>query len=358
MFNAVYTLERLIEEDRISLHDVEALRLILTGGSIIDWRRLNFRSDDEIRSFLLTNEYDTADRFDQERLLNLYNRALTFLTRNLGLEIPEQLLKARDIFLPFRLASQWRQRSVLQLSACMLLKVMYVINYIDGRDLTNRLPLSSSEISSTVSRKIISELTQMAQRGLSLCSFSGGFKPRDSIITKLLLRSENLAMPIFDRIRFRLITQQRDQLVPLLHYFMKYFLPFNYVVPGESSNKLIDLQALLRGNPRLSMYLPLLQGGKEFEQIPMHENLYSDQRYKGINFISDIPLRIDRYLPDLNYEFDSAQGRIIFVLVEFQVLDQESHLQNEQGDSSHQNYKERQKVGVLHHLGALPDPDN
>ena len=43
---------RLKRLEDLSLHDLEALRLILGGGSVIDWHRLNLIDEAEARSSL------------------------------------------------------------------------------------------------------------------------------------------------------------------------------------------------------------------------------------------------------------------------------------------------------------------
>ena len=48
--------------------DVEAVRLVLRGGSPIDWHRLNFLTLAEVDDFLRTNLLDPADPRDLARL--------------------------------------------------------------------------------------------------------------------------------------------------------------------------------------------------------------------------------------------------------------------------------------------------
>jgi uncharacterized protein (TIGR04562 family) len=45
-----------------------------------------------------------------------------------------------------------------------------------------------------------------------------------------------------------------------------------------------------------------------------------------------------------------ALGPIIFVLVEFQLIDRETEAANELGDASHAKYKERQRQAVMRRL--------
>ena len=50
------------------LGDLEALRLVLRGGSVIDWHRLNFGSEQEAREFILAQEFDPSNARDAARM--------------------------------------------------------------------------------------------------------------------------------------------------------------------------------------------------------------------------------------------------------------------------------------------------
>ena len=67
-----------------------------------------------------------------------------------------------------------------------------------------------------------------------------------------------------------------------------------------------------------------------------------------INFVVDLPVRVtDEHL----YSFlDERLGNTVFLLVEFQLVDQKTHIQNNTGDNRHTLYKERQLKKVLHRL--------
>ena len=47
---------RLKTLDEFTVADLEGIRLLLGGGSVIDWYRLNFRDDEEIRGFVRSIE--------------------------------------------------------------------------------------------------------------------------------------------------------------------------------------------------------------------------------------------------------------------------------------------------------------
>ena len=53
--------------DQFSLADLETIRVVLRGGSVIDWHRLNFRNDEDLYEFIRAHEFDP-------RQLSLRNR--------------------------------------------------------------------------------------------------------------------------------------------------------------------------------------------------------------------------------------------------------------------------------------------
>ena len=66
-----------------------------------------------------------------------------------------------------------------------------------------------------------------------------------------------------------------------------------------------------------------------------------------VNFIVDFPVRID-HLGHARY--GALLGKVVFVLVEFQVVDAETAEQNELGENAHELYKERQREIVASRL--------
>ena len=69
------------------------------------------------------------------------------------------------------------------------------------------------------------------------------------------------------------------------------------------------------------------------------ENSFSGSNYRIINFIVDVPVRIDHVIQSSQYQ---TLGHVLYVMVEFQILDKETAIQNEKGDSAHRLYKQRQ----------------
>jgi len=63
------------------LHDVDALRLILRGGSVIDWHRLNLSDDAQTAFFLRNHELDPDDPSDVAYIESVKQQAIGYLRR-------------------------------------------------------------------------------------------------------------------------------------------------------------------------------------------------------------------------------------------------------------------------------------
>jgi uncharacterized protein (TIGR04552 family) len=73
-------------------------------------------------------------------------------------------------------------------------------------------------------------------------------------------------------------------------------------------------------------------------------NEFSGPEYRIINFVADLPLRLERLVPKHAMPPDLAH--VVFVLTEFQVADKATAIRNESGASSHEAYKARQHERV------------
>ena len=124
--------------EKFRLGDLEAIRLVLRGGSVIDWHRLNFGHREEAIDFIRSQEFDLNDAADVQRMEEVQNEAIGYLRRNYDFPIPKPVanLEIVDLLL---LASSRGHR---QLCACTILKVMHIIHHLAGRELLFMLPLS------------------------------------------------------------------------------------------------------------------------------------------------------------------------------------------------------------------------
>ena len=92
-----------------TLAELEAIRLLLRGGSVIDWYRLNLESEEETRAFFQLLEGDPDDPLDLGRMAELRGRAAEYLTSTLGYRLPNDILACPPFEL-FAYASERRGR--------------------------------------------------------------------------------------------------------------------------------------------------------------------------------------------------------------------------------------------------------
>ncbi|HVK74176.1 MAG TPA: TIGR04552 family protein [Kofleriaceae bacterium] len=326
--------------DDIDLDDLEAVRLLLRGDSVVDWHRLAFHDEAAVDRFLRLCELDPGSDVEMARLEAVRQDAVDYLTRVYHLALPDEVaddVAARDLFL---IASRSGPH---QRAACVVLKVMHIIYHLAGRQALLRLAVSDDAIFREVELKVVRVVEELRAAGSAVAEFEWSRKPRDSQITKLLAKRSTLAANIYDKLRFRLIVPTFDDLVPTLATLTRQLIPFNYVVPGESVNQLLDLESVIEGQPKLSRVAGGLQPHEADRRRQPH-NEFSGPEYRIINFVADLPLRIERLVP--NAELGPDDSHVVFVLTEFQVADKATALANESGACSHEAYKARQHERV------------
>lgn len=333
----------------LSLAELEAIRLLLRGGSVIDWYRLNFESDDETRAFFRMLEGDPDDPVDLERMAELRARSAEYLTKTMGYRVPKELLSCPPFDL-FGYASERRGRRRDRFYACLLLKAMHILLHIEARELRYRLPLSQSAIAGLVKQKMDRFAATLEGEGFPLVSYEGGEKEVTSLITKLLVKKEHHAAAIHDRVRFRFVVEHEGDLVPLLYEMTRRLLPFSYVVPGQTVNHLVNFAALIESHEAYRKRAEDFQVelGHE-ENLAQSLNEFSGATYRVINFVVDVPIRVpDDVLARASGTADL--GRVIFSLAEFQVVDARSESENQAGENKHELYKGRQLTKVRERL--------
>jgi uncharacterized protein (TIGR04552 family) len=342
-----------------ALADLTAVRNLLRGGSVVDWHRLYFTDRSQVDRYLRVNEIDPADADDVARLEDLREKAVEYLERYLGFRVSEDVaarVPARDLLL---VASQKGKRRT---HACVVLKVMHVLHHLAGGELATRLAVSGDRIFQVVEDKVLRTVEELKTAGCQIVEFEWSRKEEDSLITKLLAKRDNLAASVYDKLRFRMITRSEDEIVFVLRELLQRLVPFNYVIPGESQNDIVDLQAFIERDTDLRGHLPELLDLSNVtpdKRTPI-TNEFSGPSYRVVNFVADLPVRVDRHLglaPDDPLLADT--GPVIFVLTEFQIVDLRTSEGNEQGENSHERYKERQATRVRARLmHGMQDDDN
>ena len=330
----------------LDLGDLDAIRLILRGNSVIDWNRAHFHSLADVDRFLRLHLLDPTQEGDVRRLRFVHGEAVNYLEEHLGLHFPDDLREPEDVRQLFILASQtggFRRRQIL---ACAILKLMHVINHLEAAELHFQASLSEARILDLAERRIVAAADRMRADGFPLVAFYGSRKTRNSVITKLLAKKENVAATIFDKLRFRIVTESRSHILPAISWLTRELFPFNYVLPGQSHNNLVHLPDALR---RLGAAdkLPAMQGELESVELSKDDNPFSGGSYRIVNFIVDFPVRIDNH--DGN-RYGALLGPTVFAMVEFQIIDRETARLNEIGENAHRLYKERQRAIVARRL--------
>jgi uncharacterized protein (TIGR04552 family) len=333
----------LLRLDQFTIGDVEAVRLLLRGTSVIDWHRLDFQDAEDVDRFLRVNEFRPDDQQDMRRLEELRDEAVEYLRTNFSFRIPDDVadgMPVRDLFL---VASQKGRR---QTFACIVLKVMHVFHHLAGRELAFKLPVSDDEIFHLVETKVVQVVEALRAAGHPIVEFAWSRKERDSHITKLLAKKESIAARVYDKLRFRLVVKGEDDLLPVLRDLVHRLIPFNYVIPGESVNEILPLAETLRAGTLARFREQLQQDIQPDEDFVARPNEFSGPGYRVVNFVSDLPIRLDSFVCRAGDPLYEEFGQVIFVLTEFQVIDQKTAIANEQGENSHQRYKDRQHARV------------
>lgn len=322
----------------LSLEDINEIQNLLRGHSVVDWHRLAFTDEAEVRLLLALNCINVDDPKDRERLREVRLQAARYIADVLNVRLDERIASTLP-WLQLPLIASGKSGSV-QRQACMLLKVMHIIYHLDARELRTTLAVSDNQIFSLVEENVTLMIDALRTAGVSIVEFSWSRKTKESLITKMLSKRETNAARVFDRLRFRLIVRERSDLVPALHIMLRRCIPFNYVVPGQTVNTLIDLDRLTSSAPEEAF-----AEESEGEGEGAETNEFSGAGFKILNFIADLPVRVgDLLLPEERRT--QGRGNVVFVLAEFQVLDRRTAESNEQGENSHVQYKHRQHQHV------------
>jgi len=339
---------------RFSPQDIDGIRLMLRGSSVVDWVKLHFSTDAEVDAFLRVNGLEPEDPHDQARILALFRRATVYLEDHLHYRIPDTVKAQTDVRWLFRAASRREARRSHRFFACILLKAMHILHHHDAHELLSMLQVSQAELAVLLRAKIERAVRGLLERGFPLVEFSGNMKTPNSIYSKLLGKRDTQSTLIFDKLRFRFVTERLEDLPSLLLALTQELLPFNYVVPGQTHNSLMDVyRMLVRAGNVATLNAeedPLALNEPRVTDLSAdRRNEFSGQNYRVINFVADVPLRIDRVL-NLPESQVRALGPIVFGAVEFQVVDRATARVNETGESRHELYKERQRIQVRQRL--------
>ena len=337
--------DRLKTLGEFSLMDLEAVRLILRGDSVIDWHRLNFEDEKQVDELLRAQEFRPEEAADRKRMDAIKQQAIDYLRRHFEFPIPKPIEQASVEQLLMVASSQGHR----QTCACTILKCMHIIHHLEGRELLFMLPLSDQEVFHMVEEKVYRVIGGMLAGGFPILEFVGGRKNKDSLYTKLLSKQETVAAQIYDKLRFRIVTRHYDDIFPVISYLTTRLFPFNYVIPNQSINSMFHFKSYSLKNPHLGPMLPEMQAGKDDDLTPS-DYRFSAENYRVIHFVVDMPVRLPRNILERAPAAAWDLAPVVFVICEFQVIDRETESKNELGEASHAKYKDRQKRAVMRRL--------
>jgi uncharacterized protein (TIGR04552 family) len=317
----------------------------LTGSSVIDWHRLNLPDPTLARRFIENHELYLDQPKDRGFMQQVQRDSVSYLRRHFNFKIPKPIENA-TIEQLLQIASGHGHR---QVCACTVLKAMQIINHMAGRELLFRLPVSDRDLFHLVEEKVYRIVGTMLSEGFPITEFIGGRKNLDSTYTKLLSRPEATAAALYDKLRFRIVTRTRDDVLPVLLYLTEQLFPFNYVVPKQSTNTIFDWHQLFREHSNWDSVRSRLQTPLESSFAP-NDNRFTAPSYRVVQFVTEVPVRVPPHLMELAPPGSESLGPIVYVLCEFQILDAQSEAVNETGDASHDRYKQRQRNAVFRRL--------
>src|ERR1700677_3838318 len=306
--------ERLKSLHEFTLADLESIRLILRGDSIIDWRKLDFSGDETVAEFLGAHELHADDAADRGRMEHVKSEAIAYLRRQFDYPIPRPVERASVLELLLMAGGRGHRG----MCACTILKCMHIIHHLDGRELLFLLPMSDQDVFHIVEEKVYRVVGGMLAAGFPVVEFVGGRKNKDSLITKLLSKQETIAAQIFDKLRFRIVTRSRDDIFPVLQYLTKRLFPFNYVVPGQSVNSMVDFEPYVERTPLKDM-LVQMQGSGAGEALSPNANKFAADSYRPLRLVVDMPVRLPRRMTENAPAAAALLGNVIFVICEFQI---------------------------------------
>jgi uncharacterized protein (TIGR04552 family) len=336
--------------DEMGAAELEIIRLVLRGGSVVDWRRLFFRDLAEVDAFLRLNLFDVSDPRDERRLRSVLQQAVDYLRDAVGYRVAEAVASPEDVRDLFLFASGAKEPLKYRRIACVVLKCMHVVHHLEARELLFRTPIRESDLAERVDRRVMSEAKKMRARGFPILEFHGSVKSRASLISKLIAKKDTVATQIFDRVRYRIVTERQEHIAPVVWHLTQALFPFSFAVPGQSDNSLVAFRDLVEGHPLGEQVAAQLEAPLDAEgRDAPHWNEFSGKDYRVLNFVVDLPVRVDELMP-VDGALAEELGRVVFSLVEFQILDAATARRNEEGESSHHRYKQRQRRRVLRRL--------
>ena len=387
------------------IFDWSIFDVVVGGVSTLDSNFVfaKLQNEEQVTKFLKGYGLDPADPVSQAELFGNFQEAMQFIRRyflkegsedGLDLQVPNSLYMITDVRNLFLMASGNAHASEEdRLWAEIVLKVMHTILHVDKDLRSNYFNVIQTQIFDRfykyITRNQDNELFLKGDgKSIPLVDFqTKSKKTRDSVIIKLLHKAENVAEELFDRIGVRFITKTKFDILLVTKFLIEnnIVIPHN-IKPSRSVNSIIDLHEFRRKyNGLLKMALRndlseerfLAAVNREIAEINMEKaksdrNEHTSNSYRSVQFTCR---QLVRYKNPFLKEFldikkiakeDSENPLAAKVLAldpsliskdirffypfEVQIVDEESHKINSEGEASHNEYKRSQKVSAMNRV--------
>ena len=386
------------------LFDWDSMELILNGKSALDSKFFtgSMVDESEVQNFLSGYGLNYDDPVARAELFGNFQEALAFIKRyflkegdtdGLDIKIPNSLYMITDISDLFLLATGNAPNSDAEdtLWAGIILKVMHTILHVDKDLRSNYFSVIQTQIFDRFYKYIYRDSdnnlflgVKGEDNGIPLVDYeTKSKKTRDSVIIKLLHKAENVAEELFDRVGVRIITKERLDTLRVLKFLLEKFvvIPHN-VKPSRSLNSMVNLEEFklkhtnllktaIRKNMSEENFLKALQReARECSMIKDEDrNKHTSSSYQSIQFTCRHLIKYKNpFLADFN-ELRKAAKEIqkekeaedilakkilsmdvslisrdvrFFYPYEVQIVDEEAHRVNTEGEASHMDYKRSQ----------------
>ena len=188
-------------------------------------------------------------------------------------------------------------------------------------------------------------------------------KSYDSLLLKLLHKSENVGADIFDRIGFRFVTFSKFEALQALKFLRKSVIAFPNIKSSRTRNTLIDIdryhqaldklveqhkQGQLSAEDLHQLAVNLAESKEFYPHIDKNElrerNVYSSTEYTSLQMTCRQLVRVMG--PPISGGGPAARQGLVeyrfFFPYEIQVLDKASYIESRRGRASHAEYKRSQ----------------
>lgn len=413
-------MSELPEIDALKSH-VESLRLsrdvmelMLRGKSAIDSREaLPIRSVNDADNFLLSYGYNSENVVERAEIQGNYHEALRFIKKyflrpenpdGAALEIPRNFFELSDVRELFVWASDKGAIDMERTQwACAILRVMHTISHLD-KDLRHEyFPTIQQQVFDRFYKEIHSFEGKIflgdpkSRSSVELAKFqTKPRKGRDSLVLKLLHKSENVAEEVFDQVGVRFVTKKLMDTVKVLKYLQERYIvmPMN-IRPSRSRNNLIDpllyrrtwreARSIARSGGAKALIDGMIEDvlKKGYEPKRHHNkstvNPFTSANYRSIQFTCRQLIKYRNPIYEDIKQLRTALKKIqdpeimgimerldiahlsreqrFFYPFEVQILDLHNHEEAENGRASHAVYKKAQlKAAMERVLGRLLEP--